>query len=72
MAIVVKPVVQELGIQLGTSPLSFKALTGHRVTLACNTGIPSILRDVCEHEFLVVPLQWKKQFTDARRNGNGR
>jgi hypothetical protein len=72
VAIVVKAVVQELGVQLGPFPLGLEALTGHRLTLTRDTTVLSLLRDVSEHELLVVPLQRKEQLDGQRTRYSGR
>jgi hypothetical protein len=66
VAVIVEAVVEQLGVKLCSSPLSFKALTRHRVTLAPDPAIPRLLSDIGKDEFRVVSLQREKQFPDAR------
>src|SRR5450432_2974546 len=71
VAVVVKTVVQQLGVELGASPLGFKALTGHGISLASHASVAGLLGNIGEDEFWMITLQRKKHFADAGRNWNG-
>src|SRR3954469_23352127 len=71
VTVVVKSVVQQPCVKLGTSPFGFESLTGHRVALPRRSVVPPLLGNIGKHEFGVVALQREKQFPNAGRYRNG-